>query len=324
MLGLSMPPRLTVTIFLLTLSTGVMHQAKAQIYRVQEMTTDELRALDRERTVVILPGGILEEHGPHLPSFSDGYMSQRLTQDLANAIVERPGWQVLIFPLIPLGVGGANEIGGKYSFSGTYAVRFATLRAIFMDLATELGEQGFRWIFVPHIHGAPNHNRALDQAGDYFQDTYGGRMVNLFGAVFPIEQDFRTEQEAAEDGLGVHAGMVETSIILYLRPDLVQGYRDATPHTGQNWDELVQISSADGWLGYFGSPRKASAAHGARAWKAWSSEMVELALDMLDGKENRLKPRLGDIMTESDEAALEYEAEVERKQREWLLSKGLQ
>ena len=52
--------------------------------------------------------------------------------------------------------------------------------------------------------------------------------------------------------------------------------------------------------------------------------MVELALDMLDGKENRLKPRLGDIMTESDEAALEYEAEVERKQREWLLSKGLQ
>ena len=90
------------------------------------------------------------------------HRGKRLTQDLAEAIVERPGWNALIFPLIPLGNGGANEIGRKYSFSETYTVRFSTLRAVFMDLATELGEQGFRWIFVVHLHGAPNHNRALD------------------------------------------------------------------------------------------------------------------------------------------------------------------
>lgn len=85
----------------------------------------------------------------------------------------------MIFPTIPLGNSGANDIGGKYSFPGTYAVRFETLRAIFMDLAAELGEQKFKWIFVVHGHGAPNHVRALDQAGDSFRDTYGGRMVNL-------------------------------------------------------------------------------------------------------------------------------------------------
>jgi creatinine amidohydrolase/Fe(II)-dependent formamide hydrolase-like protein len=130
---------------------------------------------------VLLPGGIIEQHGPYLPAFADGYMNERMTQEIANAIVERPGWKVLIFPLIPLGAGGANEIGLKYVFDGTYAVHFATLRAVFMDLATELGEAGFRWIFVVHLHGAPNHNRALDQAGDYFRDTYGGRMVHLFG-----------------------------------------------------------------------------------------------------------------------------------------------
>jgi len=52
-----------------------------------------------------------------------------------------------------------------------------------MDLATELGEQGLRWVFIihGHGHGAPNHNRALDQAGDYFRETYGGHMVNLIG-----------------------------------------------------------------------------------------------------------------------------------------------
>ena len=48
-----------------------------------------------------------------------------------------------------------------------------------MDLATELGEQGFRWIFVVQLHGGLAHNRVLNQAGDYFHDTYGGHMINL-------------------------------------------------------------------------------------------------------------------------------------------------
>src|SRR5215211_3764240 len=160
----------------------------AQIYRVVQMTAEQIRALDKLKTVVILPGGILEEHGRHLPSFTDGYSNEWLTEKLAEAIVAREGWSVLVFPIIPLGHGGANEIGGKYIFPGTYAVRRNTLRAIFMDLATELGEQGFRWIFVVHAHGSPYHNLILDQACDYFRDSYGGRMVHLRGLEPTVEQ----------------------------------------------------------------------------------------------------------------------------------------
>ena len=60
-------------------------------------------------------------------------------------------------------------------------MRPSTLKAIYMDLATELGEQGFKWIMVVHVHGSPMHIAALDDAGDWFRDTYGGRMVNLWG-----------------------------------------------------------------------------------------------------------------------------------------------
>jgi hypothetical protein len=74
-----------------------------QIYHVKEMNTEQIRALDPEKTVVLIPGGILEQHGPYLPSFSDGYMAERRTEELANAIVERPGWKVLVFP--PYSVG---------------------------------------------------------------------------------------------------------------------------------------------------------------------------------------------------------------------------
>jgi creatinine amidohydrolase/Fe(II)-dependent formamide hydrolase-like protein len=142
--------------------TVFVSQAFAQIYNVKEMNTEQIKALDRDKTVVLLPGGILEEHGPYLPSFTDGYRDERLTEALANAIVERPGWKVLIFPLIPLGTYPANALGQKYVFPGSYTVRPSTLRAVFMDLATDLGEQGFRWIFVVHSHLAPSNSRTLE------------------------------------------------------------------------------------------------------------------------------------------------------------------
>lgn len=56
-----------------------------------------------------------------------------------------------------------------------------------MDLATELGEQGFRWIFVVHLHGGAPHNQALNQASEYFEDTQKGNMVNLTGHPLAFE-----------------------------------------------------------------------------------------------------------------------------------------
>src|SRR6185436_5832366 len=136
---------------LMLLGSGVPG-AQAQVLRVAELNTEQIRALDRAKTAVILVGGILEEHGPYLPSFTDGYFSERLAGDLAESIAARPGWTALLFPTVPLGYGGANEIGRKYSFPGSYNVRADTLRAVYMDLADALGEQGFRWVFVVDNH----------------------------------------------------------------------------------------------------------------------------------------------------------------------------
>jgi hypothetical protein len=57
-------------------------------------------------------------------------------------------------------VNGANAVSGTFPFPGTYAVRPETLRAIFMDLGEDFGEQGFRWIFLMHMHG-PRHITGL-------------------------------------------------------------------------------------------------------------------------------------------------------------------
>jgi creatinine amidohydrolase/Fe(II)-dependent formamide hydrolase-like protein len=236
---------------------------------------------------------------------------------------------VLVFPLIPLGTDGANYIGGKQIFPGSYTIRSSTLRAVFMDLATVLGEQRFRWIFVVHHHGAPNHHRALDQAGDYFHDLFGGQMINLSGLAMASLRDAEskslTEKERDEDGFSIHAGLSETSRILFLRPDLVSlAFRDAPPHAGENMDELIRIAEKKDWPGYFGSPRLASVAFGARVWDQFSATVVSLALKILDGFDHRQVPRHGDVAKAVpanqaiDKAALEHDQKIERKQRDWL------
>jgi creatinine amidohydrolase/Fe(II)-dependent formamide hydrolase-like protein len=306
--------------------TAFVSPAFAQIYHVQEMNTEQIKALDREKTVVFLPEGNLEEHGPYLPSFSDGYVAERRTEGIANAIVERAGWKVLIFPLIPLGTGPANFIGQKYVFPGSYSVRPSTLRTIFMDLATDLGEQGFRWIFVVHGHGDLNHNRFLNQAGDYFHDTYGGHMVNLGALLRPqLRPDMRSEEEQRDD----HAGASETSTMLFLRPDLVSpAYKNAKPLPARDQKHRIEIAKLSNWPGYWGSPGFASAAAGATQWRINSTRWVELALKILDGFDYRQMKRLGDEIGVGEgsigKTNRQHNQEIEKKQQEWLKQKGLE
>src|ERR1039457_6624300 len=112
--------------------------AAAQVLHVQDLNTRQIGELDRTRTAIILPGGILEEHGPYLPAFTDGYLSQRMAADVASAIANRPGWKALLFPQIPLGAEPYNHLGARTSFPGSYAIRSSTLRAVFMDIAGDI------------------------------------------------------------------------------------------------------------------------------------------------------------------------------------------
>lgn len=278
----------------------------AQVLKLAELNTEQIRALNKEKTIVLIPGGILEEHGPFLPSFTDGYRNEATTAELARAVAARPDWTALVLPTIPLGVGGANELGGHFSFPGTYAVRSSTLRAVFVDLASDLGEQGFRWIFVVHLHGAPSQHRALDDAGDYFHDTYGGRMVHLYGLmpVLAAGAPRLDPAEAAENGMDMHAGRAETSDILFIRPGLVApGFRTAPSLPGKNWDDLVRIARTAGWPGYFGAPRQATAAEGEARLKQRGKVAADLMWRIVDGADMRDIPRWT-TMTSSSEAVL--------------------
>jgi creatinine amidohydrolase/Fe(II)-dependent formamide hydrolase-like protein len=304
--------------------------AGGQVRHLEEMSRTEIAALDRDRAVVLLPGGLLEQHGPHLPVYTDGYTSQWFTQRVAEAIVARTGRPVVVFPQIPLGVGAPEEFAPRPRFPGSYMVRPQTLRAIFMDLASAVGDDGFRWVFVLHDHGPLVHNRVLHEAAEYFMEAYGGTMAVLTaipdgGGPLPM-----SEEERREDGLRVHAGLWETSQMLFLRPDLVDpGFRGLAPLPASRGDDLSRIAAAPDWPGYFGSPRLARAELGGRDLARETDNVVELALRILGGLDPRTLPRYGDpasaspAMLRLDTAILEQAAGLERREAEWLARKGI-
>jgi hypothetical protein len=53
------------------------------------MSAEQIRKLNRDKTEALAPGGILEEHGPCLPSFTDGYWNERLTKKILDGLDER-------------------------------------------------------------------------------------------------------------------------------------------------------------------------------------------------------------------------------------------
>jgi creatinine amidohydrolase len=73
--------------------------------------------------------------------------------------------------------------------------------------------------------------------------------------VFSLWDGKKTEAERKEDGLVIHAGMDETSMMLFIRPDLVDpNYKRARPQASDKMEDLTGIARSKDWLGYFGSP----------------------------------------------------------------------
>ena len=124
--------------------------------------------------------------------------------------------------------------------------------------------------------------------------------------------------------------MDETSLMLYLRPDLVASdYKKAPVRTGATLDQSMAVTHEADWPGYVGSPRLATRAVGEQIWKALSASASTYAIKVLDGEDTTNVKRYGDLLAgvpayvKVDEGARAAEDAIARKQVEWLKSKGI-
>lgn len=289
---------------LITLAASSRAQAQA-VLRWLDLTSAQVARLDRARTVVLIPAGIIEAHGTLLPNGADVMQNERLAADLAAAIVERPGWTVVMVPTIPLGSGAFDRRSGRTGFGGTLSVRAATVQAVFTDLGENLGQQGFRQIFVVNGHADANHDRALDLAGDLFGSSYRGFMVHLLGrrgchvdGLEPPPMTMLSASAMTADADSPHGGLTETARIWWVRPDLVDSGagRRAADVAAKGASEWGRAASRPDWPGYVGAPRFATVELGGWLYETARRSCTDLALRLLDGLDERTVPRHGDQM----------------------------
>ena len=303
------------------------------------MTWTDVDALNRDRTLFILPVGMLEEHGPHLPvgtdTFGVDYESKRAAERLAVAL---PDWHLVLMPMVHYGSSGANQVGNIAVHPGTYGLRQSTLRSLVADIGGQIAQNRFKWIFVMNGHGAPTHHVAVNEACDFVSETFAVTMLNisgLFNADAAIQSKGRgidakyfSAADLSSFGPDMHAGVSETSAVLAVRPDLVRSnYKTLPTLRAESMKERQDVARKPGWPGYFSAPARANADYGRDIEAWWVEGMTDLILQAVRGEKLFGRPRWPEPLQNSPEYAqlvediLAPEREFDGALERWLVQR---
>lgn len=197
-----------------------------------DLTMPEIADAVARGAGVILPVGSTEQHGPHLPLSTDAIIPTEMALAMADSL------DMLVVPTVTYGYRSRPLSGGGQGWVGTTSVSGRTLMSVVEDVLTELIRHGFRRLVILNWHyentnflyeaawlareraatadGADARIMVIEAA---FAELSAPTMDVLFGDEFP--------------GWDVeHAAVLETSLLLHLRPDLVlmdRAVDDAAP-----------------------------------------------------------------------------------------------
>ena len=167
--------------------------------------------------VVVLPIGSTEQHGPHLPLGVDSYIAEDIAKHLAKLT------DIIIAPTITYGYKSKPLSGGGPLFKGTIDLNGETLIHLVTDILCEFARDGFNKIFIENAHF---ENQAfIEEAMDLATAQFPKLKVVQSNWWDVLDQ--KTVDEIFKDvpfpGWALeHAAITETSLMMYLEPDLVR------------------------------------------------------------------------------------------------------
>jgi creatinine amidohydrolase len=242
-----------------------------------DLTWEEVRDLDRDRVVTLLPAGAVEAHGPHLPLGTDLVIATAMAH-AAGAALESRGFQAVLLP--PLVYTAAPF---AQAFTGTVSVAPAAVAALVHGIAHELTRHRFAALAIANAHLDPAHLAALADA------VSRARTDHLLPVVCPdLTRRAASERLTEEFRTGAcHAGRFEGSIVLAERPELVrETIRRALPPNPASLSAAIRagektFEAAGGPRAYFGWPADATAEEGRKTVAVLGDILAEAVLAVL-------------------------------------------
>ncbi|MCL1632827.1 creatininase family protein [Sporolactobacillus sp. CPB3-1] len=249
------------------------------ISKWENLTRDEIAAIDKDSAIVFLPTAATEQHGPHLPVGTDAIILSALidhfieTQEFDNG--------ALIFAPL-LNVGKSNEHMG---FAGTITYGTRTYYAVLHDIAGAIAKSGFRKLVLFNSHGGNTDMLNMisrDLRIDFGMDVF------VFDWWFTPFWDKGLEGLKESGKYGVfHACELETSLMLHAAPETVHMELavDEDPNKALRSNDFVTLFGPynAGWKtadvtksGVIGAPTYATAEKGKRLFDYAVKELKDI------------------------------------------------
>lgn len=184
----------------------------------------------KTKSAIILPFGSIEQHSYHLPLGTDSFIAQALAEEAGKIT------KTIVAPLSKIGF----SPGLHTKFPGTITYRSLTFINIIFDILDSLIQTGFKKILILTAHGlnfSPLKTAVLD-----FLDKNDAHILLC------EYSELEKLKPLIEKGNGIHCTIVETSLMLYQRPDLVNMNKAVDEYNIPNYmvgkSEITQTSKS--------------------------------------------------------------------------------
>jgi creatinine amidohydrolase len=196
------------------------------------MTWQDLAAAETARWIAVLPIAAVEQHGPHLPLGVDAFVAEAY---LARAREALPAaLPVTFLPMLTIGTSDEHRF-----FPGTLTLSAETVIRLLTEVAESVARAGVRKLVIVNSHGG--NVPAIAIAARELRVRLGLLVVACSWSRFGYPPGLFTEEERTH---GVHAGDIETSIMLAHRPDAVR-----TEQVGNFPSAALAMEQEFKWLG---------------------------------------------------------------------------
>lgn len=243
--------------------------SEKEIFHWEKLTWPEIKERLKTVDTAILPCGAIEQHGPHLPVDIDYFDAVYLANRVADACSSP---KPFVLPPIPYGVSYHHE-----DFKGTLSVTNDGLSRFVYDIGMSLAHNGIKKLIILNGHG--------DNAPTL---SYAAQMINRDAHIFVCVETGETSDTDIYNLIGthndVHAGEIETSTTLAIRPEMVQmdkavketlkfgsDYLDYTSDRGVSWFVRTHKISKSGVMG---DATAATAEKGKKMWDLMVDHLV--------------------------------------------------
>ncbi len=208
----------------------------------QQLTSQEFKGLDPEKTIAVLPIAAIEQHGPHLPVSVDTDIANGMVQEVVSRLPD--DLNVLFLPT--QSIGKSNE---HLRSPGTLTLTAETALRAWTEIGECVYRAGLRKLVMVNSHGG--NVDVISIVARELRVRFNMLAVASQWSRLGSPAGLYSEQEGL---VGIHAGDMETSMMLHFQPALVQmdkakNFVPTTVEIAKSFDLLRPTGfTAFGWI----------------------------------------------------------------------------